>query len=61
MGQMLGVRRTGVSAAASILQRAGFIRYVRGTITVTDRAGMESTTCGCYGIVRREFERLLGG
>lgn len=57
---MLGVRRAGVNAAASILQRAGYIRYSRGVITVTDRPGLESAACACYHVVRDEFARLLG-
>jgi CRP-like cAMP-binding protein len=59
LAMMLGVRRAGVNAAAGILQRAGFVRYRRGVITVTDRPGLESAACACYRIVRDEFERLL--
>lgn len=58
---MLGVSRPTVSTTASILQKAGFITYVRGQITVIDRAGLEGASCECYRIVRREFDRLVGG
>lgn len=61
MGQMLGVRRAGVSVTAAILQKAGFIRYSRGKMTISDRASMEDSACECYGIVKAEFDRLLGG
>lgn len=60
LGQMLGVRRASVSMAASILQKAGFIRYSRGKLTISDRAGMESSSCECYALVKAEFDRLLG-
>ena len=56
---MLGVRRTGVSIAAGALQDAGLIRYRRGGIRVLDRAGLELAACECYGVVRRQFDRLL--
>jgi CRP-like cAMP-binding protein len=56
---MLGVRREGVTEAASRLQRAGLIRYARGHIAVLDRAGLEARSCECYGVVRKEYERLL--
>jgi hypothetical protein len=45
---------------ASILQRADFIRYSRGRIEVVDRAGLESAACECYGVIEREYERLIG-
>lgn len=61
MGQMLGVSRPTVSTTASILQKAGFITYVRGQITVTDRTGLEAASCECYGVIRRQFDRLIGG
>jgi CRP-like cAMP-binding protein len=60
LAEMLGVRRPSVSIAASILQRAGFIRYSRGRIEIVDRAGLESAACECYGVIAREYERLIG-
>ncbi|CAG0987221.1 hypothetical protein BURK1_02072 [Burkholderiales bacterium] len=59
IANMLGVRREGVTEAAGKLQDAGLIRYHRGKITVLDRPGLEARTCECYGVVRKEFDRLL--
>jgi CRP-like cAMP-binding protein len=56
---MLGVRREGVTEAAGKLQESGAIRYSRGHITILDRAKLEQCTCECYGVVKREFDRLL--
>jgi CRP-like cAMP-binding protein len=55
----LGVRREGVTEAALKLQAAGVIRYARGHIHVLDRIGLEQRACECYGVVRREYNRLL--
>lgn len=60
LSMMLGVRRAGVTVAAGVLQRAGYIHYDRGRMAVTDRPGLEAAACECHGTVRREFERLLG-
>lgn len=57
---MLGVRRAGVSEAASSLQRSGIIRYSRGKVQVLDREGLERAACECYAVVRRQFEQTLG-
>jgi CRP-like cAMP-binding protein len=59
VASMLGVRREGVTEAAGNLQRAGFISYRRGHIAVLDRAGLESSSCECYAVVRKELNRLL--
>lgn len=59
MASALGVRREGVTEAALNLQRAGLIHYERGHILVRDRAGLEHRACECYGVVKREYERLL--
>jgi CRP-like cAMP-binding protein len=59
IANMLGVRREGVNEAALKLQQAGLIRYVRGHITVLDRAGLEKRTCECYAVVKKEYDRLL--
>ena len=59
IASLLGVRRESITEAASKLQLAGCIRYRRGHIAVLDRAGLESRACECYGVVRREWSRLL--
>jgi hypothetical protein len=56
----LGVRRESVTEVALALQRAGLIRYARGSIEVLERGGLEARACECYGVVRRESDRLLG-
>jgi len=60
LAMMLGVQRTGVSLAASILQRAGLITYRRGKVSILDRAGLKHRACECYEISKKEFDRLLG-
>src|SRR5579864_3898848 len=60
LAMMLGVQRTGVTAAAGALQRAGLIRYKRGNVTIVDRRCLIKRSCECYGVSKREFDRLLG-
>jgi CRP-like cAMP-binding protein len=59
IANMLGVRREGVTEAALKLQRAGLIKYVRGHISILDRAGLEARSCECYAVVKKEYDRLL--
>ena len=54
---MLGTSRVSVTQAAQDLQSTGHIKYVRGKITIVDRAGLEAAACSCYGTVKREYDR----
>ena len=60
IANMLGVRREGVTDAAGKLQKLGVIQYHRGHITVLDRAKLEHLSCECYGVVKKETDRLRG-
>ena len=57
---MLGVRWSGVTVALNKLEREEVIEQQRGRITVLDRTKLEQAACPCHGIVRTEFERVLG-
>lgn len=59
LSEMLGVQRSTVSLVTHSLQSAGLIEQSRGSITVSDRAGLEETACECYGKIRGIYERLL--
>ncbi|MFT5933645.1 MAG: hypothetical protein ACI9M6_000689 [Hydrogenophaga sp.] len=41
------------------MQKAGLITYHRGHIEVLDREGLEARSCGCYRVVKNEYDRLL--
>lgn len=57
---MLCVYRPSVTVIAGILQRAGMIRYSKGSITILDRDALEATACDCYKTVQDRFAYLLG-
>jgi CRP-like cAMP-binding protein len=59
IANMLGVPLAGMTEGALFLQNAGMIRYSNGHITVLDRPGLEKLTCECYGVVKKEYDRLL--
>jgi CRP-like cAMP-binding protein len=55
---MLGVRRVGVTEAASKLQAARLIDYSRGRIRVLDKARLRRKSCECYGFIRQQYAGL---
>lgn len=60
LSYMLGVRRVGVTAAATALQGLNLISHERGKLTILDRAGLEAAACGCYQADRDTYARVLG-
>ncbi len=52
LGQMLGSRRSSVSVAASILQKAGMITYTRGNVTIVNKPKLVEAACDCYQIIQ---------
>lgn len=51
--QMLGAGRPSVTLAAGVLQRAGYIRYTRGKVTILNRPGLEGAACECYRVIQQ--------
>ena len=59
ISQMLGVRRSGVTAVASKFQQAGIIHYRRGLIRIVSGQRLKASTCECYQLIYQEFSRLV--
>lgn len=59
IGNMLGLEHAQVVKAAHVLVKAGLIHYDDGEITVLNRKGVEKRSCECYGVVKKESDRLL--
>lgn len=60
LASVLGVRRVGVTRAATSLARQKLIRYSRGELEILDACGLEGAACSCYAAVRNTYARVLG-
>jgi CRP-like cAMP-binding protein len=58
LATMLGTRRSSVTVAAGILQKAGLITCTRGRVSILDHAGLAAAACECYQVVHDEYVRL---
>jgi CRP-like cAMP-binding protein len=56
IAQMLGTRRSSVTVAAGMLQKAGLIAQNRGEVEIVDRQKLEEAACDCYGIMQGQIE-----
>lgn len=59
LGGMLGARRSSVTVAAGILQRAGIIDYRRGKVYILDRQKLEEAACECYPVIQSQLQAYL--
>jgi CRP-like cAMP-binding protein len=61
LAQMLGTRRSSVTVAAGMLQKAGLIAHGRGDVKIVDRKKLEEAACDCYAIMQRQVKDWQDG
>ncbi len=61
LAQMLGTRRSSVTVAAGMLQKAGLISHTRGSVKIAERKKLEAASCECFGIMQRQVQEWHRG
>jgi CRP-like cAMP-binding protein len=59
LSYMLGVRRSGITQAATTLQKLKLIRYSRGNIEIIQERGLQALACDCYAIDKETYASVL--
>lgn len=59
LSHMLGVRRSGITETAHLLEKKGLIKCGRKKIQIIDRQRLEEASCECYRVIKQEYDRLL--
>lgn len=60
LADMLGVRRSGITVAAGLMQQQHFISYSRGIISILDRKALQNLACECYQAALDDYQSVLG-
>ena len=60
LAQMLGTRRSSVTVATGMLEKAGLITHSRGDVEIIDRKKLEEAACECYGLMHRQVKAWQG-
>jgi CRP-like cAMP-binding protein len=59
LARLLGVRRASITNSLGVLADKRAIQIQRGVVTVIDAAKLKQLCCECYGMLRREYSRLV--
>lgn len=59
LAYMLGVRRVGITKAATSLQYRKLIEYHRGRVKILDRDGLKAASCKCYESDRATYSEVF--